>query len=84
YTTLLPDEAGVEVSKTLSPEESMLLYLYQNSGKAGKTAILTKAKTEYYRMQAAVLNRPLKAAEETDDESEYSQMSLSSFLNTNM
>lgn len=79
YSALLPDEAGIEVMKQLSPEESLLLYLYQNSGKSGRSTILAKAKSEYYRMQTEVLNRPLDQTKEPE-EPEFAQMSITEFM----
>ena len=73
---LTPDEAGTEVEKLLSPNESLLLYWYQNSKKESQKAILLKARNEYYITQREI-NQKLESdpgLQETREE--YQQLEL--------
>lgn len=53
-TALRPEEAGTIVEKLLSEEESLLLYWFQNSRQESRTAILLKARNEYYLTQRKI------------------------------
>lgn len=50
-TNIAPNEAGASVTKLLLPDESMLLYWYQNSYQEGRAAILNLAKAQYLATQ---------------------------------
>lgn len=66
HSVIAPNEAGASVSKLLLPDESMLLYWYQNSYQEGKTEILNIAKSEYLKTQIDVnrkLNIPISHAQ---------------------
>lgn len=75
-----PEEAGASVEKLLNPDESLLLYYYQNSYQDGKAAILNRAKTEYYQTQSVILQKSDQVVLDADSpeaSEEYSQISLS-------
>lgn len=71
-----PDEAGDSITKLLSPDESLLLYWYQNALQDGRNAILNRARMEFHRAQMEIshradgINAPLKKPEP------YEQLSL--------
>lgn len=53
-TALRPEEAGMVVEKLLAEDESLLLYWFQNSNQEARTAILMKARNEYYLTQREI------------------------------
>lgn len=55
-TKIRPEEAGATITKTLDPDESLLLYWFQNSYSERKTIILSTAKREYYKTQEHILS----------------------------
>ena len=64
------------MEKLLSPNESLLLYWYQNSKKESQKAILLKARNEYYITQREI-NQKLESdpgLQETREE--YQQLEL--------
>ena len=66
-----PNEAGASVKKLLLPDESMLLYWYQNSFREGKAAILKSAKAQYLQAQIDInrkANNPSIINATEDDE----------------
>lgn len=67
-TALRPDEAGDSVTKLLNPDESLLLYWYQNSLQEGRNAIFTRAKSEYLKTQAELTYKTLNITVSDRDE----------------
>lgn len=56
-TKISPEEAGAIVTKTLNPDESLLLYWFQNTYEDRKSIILSVAKREYYKTQEIILTK---------------------------
>ncbi len=52
-----PDEAGNSITKHLTPDESLLLYWYQNALENGRTALLNRARLEFHRAQLEISQR---------------------------
>lgn len=77
-TALRPDEAGtVVLNKALQPDESLLLYWYQNSLQESRISILNKAKSEYYSSQRQVNEKLIpKTVASKDREEHYSQLTF--------
>ncbi len=52
-----PDEAGSSLTKLLSPDESLLLYWYQNALEEGRNTILSRAQVEFHKAQMEIYHR---------------------------
>lgn len=74
-----PEEACTVINKTLSEDESLLLYLYQNCTIERRRHIIEKLKIECSLSQKEVFNRSYTIAESETDE--YIQISFD-MLNT--
>jgi len=75
-TAVRPDEAGSPVTKLLSPDESFLLYWYQNSSNVGRTAIFDRAKSEYHKTVRELQERAIMASIPVKPDSDYEQLVL--------
>lgn len=75
-TAIRPDEAGSPVTKLLSPDESFLLYWYQNSSNDGRTAIFEKAKSEYGKTIRELQERAIMASIPVKPDTDYEQIEL--------
>lgn len=71
-----PEEAGESVTKLLNPDESLMLYWYQNSFQDGRNAIFARAKVEYFKTQTELVSKSYGAAESANPVEPYEQLSL--------
>lgn len=71
-----PDEAGSSLTKRLSPDESLLLYWYQNALEDGRNTILNRAQMEFHKAQLEIYHRAnsLKNTQKKSDP--YEQLTL--------
>lgn len=75
-TALRPEEAGTIVEKLLSEDESLLLYWFQNSRLESRTAILMKARSEYYITQREINEKLTPELTRAKAPETYGQMEL--------
>lgn len=75
-TALRPEEAGTAVEKLLSEDESLLLYWFQNSRRESRTAILMKARSEYYLTQREINEKLTLESLRAPEQETYGQMEL--------
>lgn len=75
-TALRPEEAGTVVEKLLSEDESLLLYWFQNSRQESRTAILMKARSEYYLTQREINEKLSPELSREQEHETYSQIEL--------
>lgn len=75
-TALRPEEAGTVVEKLLSEDESLLLYWFQNSRLESRTAILMKARSEYYITQREINEKLTPELARVKAQETYGQMEL--------
>lgn len=71
-----PEEAGESVTKLLNPDESLMLYWYQNSFQDGRNAIFARAKAEYFKTQTELVNKSYGNTDRTSEVVPYEQLSL--------
>lgn len=71
-----PDEAGDSITKFLSPDESLLLYWYQNSLEEGRTAILNRARMEFHKAQMEIAHRAEGIGTPKKEPDPYEQLTL--------
>ncbi|MCI9635449.1 MAG: helix-turn-helix transcriptional regulator [Hungatella sp.] len=71
-----PDQAGSSFTKMLSPDESLLLYWYQNALEDGRDTILNRARMEFHKAQLEIYHRAdgIKNAKKISES--YEQLSL--------
>ncbi len=71
-----PDEAGSSLTKLLTPDESLLLYWYQNALEDGRNTILNRAQMEFHKAQIEIYHRA-DSLKNTKKKSEpYEQLTL--------
>lgn len=75
-TALRPEEAGTVVEKLLSEDESLLLYWFQNSKQESRTAILMKARNEYYLTQREINEKLSPELSRAKKDKAYNQIEL--------
>lgn len=71
-----PEEAGNPLTKLLSPDESMMLYWYQNTHQEGRMSVFNKAKAEYIKTQSDLTARAHGIQVPPPKEEAYEQMTL--------
>jgi len=73
---ILPEEAGNVITKTLTEDESLLLYFYQLSSTNGKKHILEKARVEAWSEQQKIFQKAKKIESAIPKEKNFTQLSL--------
>lgn len=71
-----PEEAGLAVTKLLHPDESFLIFWFQNSSNDRRKLIFETARTEYNKTLAEIQNRSIDIVVEEKTEDQYEQLSL--------
>jgi lambda repressor-like predicted transcriptional regulator len=71
-----PDEAGESITKLLDPDESLLLYWYQNALEEGRAAILNRAQMEFHKAQMEVSYRADSIRSTRKKSEPYEQLTL--------